>query len=172
MGHFFTDNLMIKELTSRFQDGSSTSIRIWPTECVEPNDYMDTYVFDVINIHVDRDEFTEKELQDTNPDWYYKHWSFIKQMAEAGRRVYLYSNQWFRYHPKSALFTLTFTKPKLREEGILMTGEEFKLSYHAARTLDSLFEHFVKRQEKKESHPPCDVEVIAIDEDLSRLVMY
>ena len=108
---------------------------------------METYVFDVINLGVNRFEFTETELQIANPDWFNKHWSFVKQMAEAGRTVYLYANQWFEYGTYGTKFVASGNAPLLKEEGIIMVGDQDKLSYNSARIIDILFKRLAAGKE-------------------------
>ena len=147
MGHFFTDNLMLQEYANAKFQNYDTQVKLWPTSCVEPNDYMETYLFDIVNFGANRFQFSESELQTANPDWFNTHWSFVKQMAEAGKTVWVYSDQWYEYGQYGSKFVVSGRTPLLHEDGIIMVGDNDKLSYSSARIIDIMFKRLVADKE-------------------------
>lgn len=147
MGHFFCNNNLLKEyIASRFSQ-SSIRINIWSIDHIEPNDYMPTYLFDVIQLERKVDQFSERELQETNPDWYKKNWEFVKQMADAGHDVLLYSGQWYEYLKNHKKFVRCAFLPKLKGAEILLFGDGEKLSFTSSEIVKMLMQRVIYDKE-------------------------
>lgn len=166
MGHFFTENLMLQEyVNSKFND-YNTEVKLWPTSCIEPNDYMETYLFDIVDFGAQKFQFSESELQAANPDWFNKHWAFVKQMASAGKTVWLYSNQWYEYGQYGSKFVVSGRSPLLHEDGIIMVGDDDKLSYSSARIIQTMFKRLVADKEHLQSMEQMQIDYEILCEKL------
>ena len=137
---------MLREYVNlKFADATNEDrIHFWPFECVEPNDYMNTYLFDVVNsLSSHRQQIHLDEIQSLNPDWVRKHWPFVVQMANAGRNVYLYANQWYVYMVSGNKFVANGNTPLLGDDGIIMTGDDDKLSWTSTRVLVNMIQRAI-----------------------------
>ena len=143
-------------------------IHLWPLDCVEPNDYMETYLFDIVNISPHREQIHQEELQSINPDWFNKHWAFVEQMVSARRRLFLYSNQWYEYIFFEGHFVANGNTPTLVEDGIFMTGDDDKLSWSSARVLECLFKRLLTDKEYLTEPENLRIHYEAMCESLSR----
>lgn len=137
MRYYYTDSLEIKDwvLEQLAPGGRAT---FYSLDRIEPNDYRPVYLFEPVDIPLRQYELTEQELQQANPGWCRLHWGFVKQMAEAGRDVYLFSRKWFWYYEKEKVFTVMTKDVPLEKEAILMTSGS-PLTFRTIVQLEKLF---------------------------------
>ena len=177
MAHIFCDNRMIKEFVETKFGECTTTIRIWPTEQIEPNDYMCVYVFDVVhppeNNNSPFTQFSEAELKEANHDWFEKNWPFVKQSANAGCAVHIYVGKWFEYLKHHRKFVHTTCMPRLGGDGVMLTGDDDKLSYKACKSIEMLFqrlildrEHSVNVLQEEENYTKMCIALVEKNESL------
>lgn len=160
MGHFFCNSKLLKEyIDSRFESTSSiTPLNIWSLDHLEPNDYMSVYLFDVIQLENKVDQFTERELQEADPSWYKKNWEFVKQFADYGHHVMLYSGQWYEYLKHYGKFVRAAFIPKLTGCEVLLVGSDEKLSFTASEVVKMMMQRLIyDKQHELRKHQEQDL---------------
>lgn len=130
---FYTNNTKVEGLVN--DPDLYAQIATFSTlDDVKPDDHTTAFLFDICHIPFSEYELTEERLHLHNPDWFDKHWAFVKGMYD----VYLFQHRWFEYHHAQNKFVIC-DKPDLEGDAAIVTGDEVALSFSAVHALESLF---------------------------------